>query len=237
MKTDNYRKIAYQVIDLEIQALKKLLMNDALGKIHLCTARVRWSRDKDYYSAAPWRGTWLNDGGALINQGIHFIDHILTIKGKKNIDLEGWRSKITRKFQRVANTYLTDQSLRFYVGETGMDVVSLVLPPDYKKWYFDGEKMYEPLVLKESRIAAISSKHKDWKSKSEHGGAVFALCEQLLSTGMSENKDKFWMRIRSDKEAINSGSPKKFDIQMTPCLLYTSPSPRDLSTDRRPSSA
>jgi len=92
----------------------------------------------------------------------------------------------------------------------------LVLPGMVAGWYFDGEKMYEPLVLQESRIAAISSKHKDWPSKSEFGGAVFALCDQLLSTGMSENKEKFWMRIESDKVAIKSGSPKKFDIQMTP---------------------
>ena len=92
----------------------------------------------------------------------------------------------------------------------------LVLPGMVAGWYFDGEKMYEPLVLQESRIAAISSKHKDWPSESNDGGAVFALCEQLLSTGMDENKENFWMRVHSDKAAVKSGSPKKFEIQMTP---------------------
>ena len=64
-----------------ITALKKLIESDALGKIHLCTARVRWARDDNYYSSAPWRGTWLNDGGALINQGIHFLDLLIWLNG------------------------------------------------------------------------------------------------------------------------------------------------------------
>ncbi len=92
----------------------------------------------------------------------------------------------------------------------------VVLPGMIAGWYFDGEKMYEPLVLQESRIAAISSKHKDWPIKDEKGGAVFALCEQLLSTGMSDDGGKFWMRIESDKNAVKNGSPKQFDIKMTP---------------------
>ena len=46
------------------------------------------------------------------------------------------------------------------------------------------------------------SKHKDWDSKSEHGGAVFALCEQLLSTGMSEDREKFWKEKDLIKQQI-----------------------------------
>jgi len=69
-----------------IVALKNLIASEALGDIHLCTARVRWTRDKDYYSSASWRGTWSNDGGALINQGIHFLDLMTWLNGDiKNV--------------------------------------------------------------------------------------------------------------------------------------------------------
>jgi predicted dehydrogenase len=35
---------------------------------------VRWNRNRDYYRQAPWRGTWTQDGGCLMNQCIHGID-------------------------------------------------------------------------------------------------------------------------------------------------------------------
>ena len=55
--------------------------------IFICALqRVRWTRDKDYYSSASWRGTWSNDGGALINQGIHFLDLMTWLNGDiKNV--------------------------------------------------------------------------------------------------------------------------------------------------------
>lgn len=45
-----------------------------LGKLRVGTVRVRWCRPQRYYDMSPWRGTWAMDGGALTNQGIHFID-------------------------------------------------------------------------------------------------------------------------------------------------------------------
>jgi len=35
----------------------------------------------------------------------------------------------------------------------------------------------------------------------------------------------------------NAGKSRAFEIKIKDCLLYTSPSPRDLSTSRMPSSA
>ena len=51
---------------------------------------------------------------------------------------------------------------------------------------------------------------------------------------------KFYARY-ADSEGISISEAKKkidnFDVQSFACLLYTSPSPRDLSTSRMPSSA
>ena len=65
-----------------------------------------------------------------------------------------------------------------------------------------------------------------------------------------KRKDRFWFekfaRQKSDKEVedffvsnfITCTDPSKLWIgEMIRCLLYTSPSPRDLSTSRMPSSA
>ena len=37
-------------------------------------ASTKWYRTQAYYDGAPWRGTWAMDGGALLNQGIHYVD-------------------------------------------------------------------------------------------------------------------------------------------------------------------
>ena len=45
------------------------------------TAHIRWCRDYEYYSRAKWRGTWEQDGGALMNQCIHNIDLLRWMMG------------------------------------------------------------------------------------------------------------------------------------------------------------
>ncbi len=54
--------------------LKKAIQKKLFGRIFLATVRLRWSRDKEYYSQAKWRGTWKQDGGVVANQSAHFID-------------------------------------------------------------------------------------------------------------------------------------------------------------------
>ncbi len=57
-----------------IQKIRDALENKRFGKMFYGTAHIRWCRDKNYYTQAPWRGTWEQDGGALMNQCIHNID-------------------------------------------------------------------------------------------------------------------------------------------------------------------
>ncbi len=44
-------------------------------------ATIRWNREENYYKQAPWRGTWEQDGGALMNQCIHNIDLLRWMMG------------------------------------------------------------------------------------------------------------------------------------------------------------
>lgn len=60
--------------NVAVQKTRQALEAGRFGKISHGTVHVRWNRNKDYYSQAPWRGTWEQDGGALMNQCIHGID-------------------------------------------------------------------------------------------------------------------------------------------------------------------
>lgn len=57
-----------------IQELRKALDDGRFGKLVNGTARILWNRSMPYYQQAPWRGTWAQDGGTLMNQCIHNID-------------------------------------------------------------------------------------------------------------------------------------------------------------------
>lgn len=60
--------------NVAVQEMRKALENGRFGKLSHGSIHVRWNRNQDYYTQAPWRGTWAQDGGALMNQCIHGID-------------------------------------------------------------------------------------------------------------------------------------------------------------------
>lgn len=60
--------------NIAVQEMKKALDEGRFGKLSHGSIHVRWNRNQDYYTQAPWRGTWSQDGGALMNQCIHGID-------------------------------------------------------------------------------------------------------------------------------------------------------------------
>lgn len=68
--------------NLPIIELKKAIDNKKFGRIHLGTIRLRWKRDNEYYKQASWRGTWLMDGGVLLNQASHHVDMLQWIMGE-----------------------------------------------------------------------------------------------------------------------------------------------------------
>jgi len=66
-----------------IQKMREAKETGKFGKLFYGTAHVRWNRNKDYYDQASWRGTWAQDGGALMNQCIHNIDLLRWMMGSE----------------------------------------------------------------------------------------------------------------------------------------------------------
>ena len=64
-----------------IQKIREAVEMERFGKLLYGTAHIRWARDYEYYSRAKWRGTWQQDGGALMNQCIHNIDLLRWMMG------------------------------------------------------------------------------------------------------------------------------------------------------------
>lgn len=62
-------------------AVRNVLDSGALGKLLLVEVSLPFYRAQSYYDSADWRGTIDQDGGALMNQGIHSIDLLLWFGG------------------------------------------------------------------------------------------------------------------------------------------------------------
>ena len=57
-----------------VQLLKRAVDKGRFGRIYMANTTVRWTRPQEYYTQAPWRGTWEFDGGAFMNQASHYVD-------------------------------------------------------------------------------------------------------------------------------------------------------------------
>lgn len=64
-----------------VQYIRKAMEEGRFGRLFHGTAHIRWNRGQSYYTQAPWRGTWAQDGGALMNQCIHNIDLLRWMMG------------------------------------------------------------------------------------------------------------------------------------------------------------
>lgn len=67
--------------NIAVQKMRVALDAGRFGKLSHGSIHVRWNRNQDYYTQAPWRGTWEQDGGALMNQCIHGIDLLRWMMG------------------------------------------------------------------------------------------------------------------------------------------------------------
>lgn len=75
--------------NVAIQELRKAVEAGRFGKLSHGSIHVRWNRNHGYYDQAPWRGTWAQDGGALMNQCIHGIDLLRWMMGDEIEEIYG----------------------------------------------------------------------------------------------------------------------------------------------------
>jgi len=86
-----------------VQAVKKIINNDELGKLYMLQVNCFWNRGDAYYAESDWRGKKEKDGGCLFTQFSHFVDILYYLNG--NIKAaEGW----VHNFAHQHNTEVED---------------------------------------------------------------------------------------------------------------------------------
>lgn len=81
-----------------IQKIRDAIDKERFGRLLYGTAHIRWARDREYYARASWRGTWEQDGGALMNQCIHDIDLLRWMMGDEITEVVGMTDRLKHDY-------------------------------------------------------------------------------------------------------------------------------------------
>jgi UDP-N-acetyl-2-amino-2-deoxyglucuronate dehydrogenase len=109
-------------LNTTIQLLKSAIDAGRFGKIYAINSTVIWKRTQDYYDSAPWRGTKTMDGGAFLNQGIHFVDAMRYLGGQ----VTEVKSMLGTLARTIESEDIGSALLRFESGALGNIFVTML---------------------------------------------------------------------------------------------------------------
>ena len=98
-----------------------------LGRLLMIEAGCPFYRTQEYYEEAPWRGTLDQDGGAVMNQGIHMVDMMLWIGG----DARSVYAKAATRTHDMEAPDIAAAVLEFESGAYGLFTASTSLLPGF----------------------------------------------------------------------------------------------------------
>ena len=101
-----------------VQIIREAIDMNRFGKLFYGTAHIRWCRDHEYYDRASWRGTWEQDGGALMNQCIHNIDLLRWMMGGEIIEVVGMTDRLNHNYIEAEDLGIA--LIRFKNGSYGI---------------------------------------------------------------------------------------------------------------------
>ena len=118
--------------------VKEAIETGKIGRPVLATVNMLGWRDKAYYEADAWRGTWqLEGGGVMVNQAPHPFDILLWYMGDID-EIYGLWKNLNHPYIEVEDTALA--IIRFKNGALGNIIVSNSMKPGiYSKIHIHGE--------------------------------------------------------------------------------------------------
>lgn len=123
-----------------IQKIRDAVDKNRFGRLYYGTAHIRWARDYEYYNRAKWRGTWEQDGGALMNQCIHDIDLLRWMMGDDVVDVMAMTDRLKHDYIEAEDLGIA--IVRFANGSYGIiEGTTDVYPKNLEETlYLFGEK-------------------------------------------------------------------------------------------------
>lgn len=101
-----------------IMKIRESLDQGRFGKLFHGAAHIRWNRGEEYYRQATWRGTWTQDGGALMNQCIHNVDLLRWMMGDDIEEVFAYTDRLMHPYIEVEDLGLA--LIKFTNGSYGL---------------------------------------------------------------------------------------------------------------------
>ena len=123
-----------------VRKIREAVDKRRFGKLLHGTAHILWARDREYYDRARWRGTWEQDGGALMNQCIHNIDLLRWMMGDEIDYVVGMTDRLHHDYIEAEDLGIA--LIKFKNGSYGMiEGTTNVYPRNLEETlYLFGEK-------------------------------------------------------------------------------------------------
>ncbi|WP_133968142.1 Gfo/Idh/MocA family protein [Eubacterium limosum] len=123
-----------------IQKIRSAVEDGHFGRMLHGAAHIRWNREKEYYEQAPWRGTWAQDGGCLMNQCIHNIDLLRWMMGDEVDEVMAYTDQLKHPYLEAEDIGLA--LVKFHNGAYGIiEGTTNVYPQNLEETiYLFGEK-------------------------------------------------------------------------------------------------
>lgn len=111
--------------------MKKAIDKGEIGDVFMASASVKWFRDEEYYTSAPWRGTLkLDGGGAVINQSIHTVDLLQWLLGDLD-SIQAYKGTFTHETMEAEDNAVA--TFRFKSGLIGTFTASTSIVPPFPR--------------------------------------------------------------------------------------------------------
>ncbi|SHH45134.1 Gfo/Idh/MocA family protein [Thermosipho atlanticus] len=193
-----------------IQELRKKVEEGAFGKIHYGVATIRWNRNEEYYKQASWRGTWEEDGGALMNQCTHNIDLLQWMLGGKIEEVYGIIKNFNHPYIEAED--FGGAIIKFKDGKVGIiEGTTSIYPRNlHEKLGIFGEK--GTVIIGGLAVNRIE----EWKFEGEEGHPFMNLPDPDTVYGFGHvplYKD-FYEAIEEDRKPYISGEDGKKAVEI-----------------------
>ena len=163
-----------------MRALHAEVADGSFGRLLHGAAQIRRNRNKAYFDAGKWRGTWKNDGGTLMNQCIHYTDLLQWMFGDAD-EVFAYTDRLTHPYieaedmglalirfkngayatvEGTVNVYPNNLSDALAVfGETGTVSVSGKYLDQVERWQFENGTDSLPGAIEKYAVADMGTGH------------------------------------------------------------------------------
>ncbi len=202
IRTCNKNKVKLGVISQRrwyspVKRVKEAIDLGKIGKPVLATVSILGWRDKAYYDADEWRGTWkMEGGGILVNQSPHQLDILLWYMGEVD-EVYGLWKNLNHPYIEVDDTALA--IVKFKSGAIGNIIVSNSQKPGiHGKVHVHGENGASVGVQTDGGAMFIAGMT----------GIAEPPVNDLWTVPGEENRLEEWIKL--DTELYNSIDPTVF---------------------------